>query len=44
MGYLHILVESIQLDDVQNPIHAHITFGEIAKVDTTPQPSGTILN
>lgn len=39
VGYLHLLVESIKVD-TSEPIHAHITLGDIAKVDTSPKLSG----
>jgi hypothetical protein len=27
IGYLHVFVESIEADNIKEPIHAHITFG-----------------
>lgn len=43
-GYLHILVESLEIEGATEPIHAHITLGEIAKMDTEPKKSGEIIN
>ena len=44
IGYLHVLVESMEVKDVNQPIHAKISLGEVAKVDTTPKPSGSTFN
>ena len=44
IGYIHVLMEKLQLDNTTNPIHANISLGELAKVDTTPRPSGTAVN
>lgn len=44
IGYIHVLVENLELKDTKSPIHAHISLGEVAKVDTTPKPSGSSVN
>ena len=44
IGFLHVLVENIELKEANQPIHAKISLGEIAKVDTSAKPSGSTFN
>lgn len=44
MGYMHIIIESIKVDDAKEPIHAHISIGELSKVDSASRPSGSAFN
>lgn len=44
IGFIHVLVQNLQLKNASNPIHANISLGEVAKVDTTPRPSGSPVN
>lgn len=44
MGYMHILVETIKVEGTNQPVHAHITIGELAKVDSAAKPSGSAFN
>ena len=44
IGYIHVLVENLELKNANNPIHAQISLGEVAKVGTTPRPSGSVVN
>jgi hypothetical protein len=44
IGYMHIIIETIKADDASEPIHAHISIGELSKVDSAAKPSGSIFN
>lgn len=44
MGYMHVIIENLSAEDAKNPIHAHISIGELSKVDTTEKPSGSVFN
>lgn len=44
IGYMHIIVETIKVDEAQEPIHAHISIGELAKVDSVAHLSGSVFN
>lgn len=44
VGYLHIIVEYLKIDNPKGPIHANISMGDIAKVDTTSKESGSTWN
>jgi hypothetical protein len=44
MGYMHVIIESLKADDATKPIHAHISIGELSKVDTSAKPTGSVFN
>lgn len=44
IGYMHVIIETLKADDVSEPIHAHISIGELSKVDSAAKPSGSMFN
>ena len=44
IGYLHVMVEKVTINDSSNPVHVSIALGDVAKVNTTPKPSGSPAN
>lgn len=44
VGYMHIVIETIKAEDTTTPVHAHISIGEMSKVDTSAKASGSIFN
>ena len=40
IGYAHLLIQTIKVKDPSKNIKAHISLGEIAKVDTSIKKSG----
>lgn len=44
IGYMHVIIESMTADEASQPIHAHISIGELSKVDSGARPSGSAFN
>ncbi len=44
IGYMHVIIESMSGQQATKPIHAHISIGELSKVDTNKKPSGSSFN
>lgn len=44
MGYMHIIIESITVENVTEPIFANIAVGDLTKVDTAEKVSGSAFN
>ena len=44
VGYLHVFIEKVEAKKATEPIHLKLTLGEVAKVDSTPKPSGSVFN
>lgn len=44
IGYMHIIIESMSAPQASKPIHAHISIGELSKVDSIKKPSGSTFN
>ena len=44
MGYMHILLETINIEGATQPIHAHISIGDLAKVNSAAKTTGSIFN
>jgi hypothetical protein len=44
IGYMHIIIETIKINESTNPIYAQISIGELSKVNSVAYPSGKVLN
>jgi hypothetical protein len=44
IGYIHIVVETIRINESMSPIYAQISIGELSKVNSASHPSDTVFN